>query len=173
MGRRSALLGWMAMVDRLQLHDLLRQLVAVDSVNPTLVPGARGEAAAAEFLRGWLKGQGIEARLQEAAPGRPNVVAWLGPQPAQAKGEKPRAALAILAHIDTVGAGDMANPFTPRVRDGRLYGRGALDIKSGVAAMCAAAVGGGGFGESDAGAGGARRGGSGGIPARLAEGAGN
>ncbi len=128
------------MVDQVQLHDLLRQLVAVDSVNPTLVPGARGETAAAEFLRGWLKGRGIEARLQEAAPGRPNVVAWLGPQPAQAKGEKPRAALAILAHIDTVGAGDMANPFTPRVRDGRLYGRGALDIKSGVAAMCAAAV---------------------------------
>jgi len=128
------------MVDHLQLHDLVRKLVAVDSVNPTLVPGARGEAAAAEFLREWLKGQGIEARLQEAAPGRPNVVAWIGPQPAQAKGEKPRAALAILAHIDTVGAGDMANPFTPRERDGRLYGRGALDIKSGVAAMCAAAV---------------------------------
>ena len=104
------------MVDRLQLHDLLRQLVAVDSVNPTLVPGARGEAAAAEFLREWLKGQGIEARLQEAAPGRPNVVAWLGPQPAQPTGEKPRAALAILAHIDTVGAGDMANPFTGAAR---------------------------------------------------------
>jgi len=128
------------MVDHLQLHDLVRKLVAVDSVNPTLVPGARGEAAAAEFLREWLKGQGIEARLQEAAPGRPNVVAWLGPQPAQPTGEKLRAALAILAHIDTVGAGDMANPFTPRERDGRLYGRGALDIKSGVAAMCAAAV---------------------------------
>jgi len=128
------------MVDHLQLHDLVRKLVAVDSVNPTLVPGARGEAAAAEFLREWLKGQGIEARLQEAASGRPNVVAWLGPQPAQPTGEKPRAALAILAHIDTVGAGDMANPFTPRERDGRLYGRGALDIKSGVAAMCAAAV---------------------------------
>ena len=56
------------------------------------------------------------------------------------RSEKKSAALAILAHIDTVGAGDMPEPFTPRERDGRLYGRGALDIKSGVAAMCAAAI---------------------------------
>jgi len=64
-------------------------------------------------------------------------------QKAEARGaetEKPRAALAIVAHIDTVGAGDMPEPFTPREHDGRLYGRGALDIKSGVAAMCAAAA---------------------------------
>ena len=55
-------------------------------------------------------------------------------------GDKKSAALAILAHIDTVGAGNMPDPFTPRESDGRLYGRGALDIKSGVAAMCAAAI---------------------------------
>lgn len=128
------------MIDHAQLKDLLLQLVAIDSVNPSLVPGARGEAAASQFLQGWLKQRGIEARLQEAAPGRPNVVAWIGPPPLQPKGEKPRAVLALLAHIDTVGAGDMVDPFTPHERDGRLFGRGALDIKSGVAAMCAAAV---------------------------------
>jgi acetylornithine deacetylase len=55
-------------------------------------------------------------------------------------GGKKSAALAILAHIDTVGAGDMPEPFTPREHGGRLYGRGALDIKSGVAAVCAAAI---------------------------------
>jgi len=126
------------MIDHAQLQDLLRQLISIDSVNPSLVPGARGEAAASTFLRDWLESQGIEARLQEAAPGRPNVVAWIGPS--HPPNEKPRAALAILAHIDTVGAGDMPEPFTPRGRDTRLYGRGALDIKSGVAAMCAAAV---------------------------------
>jgi acetylornithine deacetylase len=54
--------------------------------------------------------------------------------------DAPVAGLLLVAHIDTVGAGDMAEPFTPRERDGRLYGRGALDIKSGVAAMCAAAA---------------------------------
>ncbi len=122
-------------------RDLLRDLVAIDSVNPALVPGACGEAAAAEFLCEFLRGQGIAAELQEAAPGRPNVVAILGPDAAPAAGAaKARAALAILAHIDTVGAGDMESPFTPREHDGRLYGRGALDIKSGVAAMCTAAA---------------------------------
>jgi acetylornithine deacetylase len=128
-------------VDVQLTRNLLRDLIAIDSVNPTLVPGARGEAAAAEFLREFLRQQGIDAELQGAAPGRPNVVALLGPGAARATGDaKAQAALAILAHIDTVGAGDMESPFTPRERDGRLYGRGALDIKSGVAAMCAAAV---------------------------------
>jgi acetylornithine deacetylase len=123
--------------------ELLRALVAIDSVNPSLVPGARGEAEIARFLRGWLEERGIVATLQEAAkksaldagaPSRPNVVAAIGPA------ESLRPALLIIAHLDTVGAGDMKEPFTPRESDGRLYGRGALDIKSGVAAMCAAAA---------------------------------
>jgi acetylornithine deacetylase len=120
------------------LSGLLRELVAIDSVNPSLVAGARGEAAAAEFLCDWLRGQGIAAELQLAAPGRPNVVATIGGASGGAAGARP--ALLIVAHIDTVGAGDMPDPFTPIEREGRLYGRGALDIKSGVAAMCAAAV---------------------------------
>lgn len=119
------------------VHNLLRDLVAIDSVNPSLVPGARGEVDAAHFLRDWLAKQDIIAELQEAnseaAMSRPNVVARLGP-------ERKRAALLIVAHMDTVGAGDMLEPFTPRERDGRLYGRGALDIKSGVTAMCVAAA---------------------------------
>jgi acetylornithine deacetylase len=133
---------------------LLRDLVAIDSVNPTLVPGARGEAAASEFLCEFLLNHGVDARLELAAPGRPNVVALLFPQAATSSSghrqsattlkssieEKQTAALAILAHIDTVGAGDMPEPFTPREQDGRMYGRGALDIKSGVAAMCTAAI---------------------------------
>ncbi len=128
-------------VDTQLLRELLRRLVAIDSVNPTLVPGAQGEAKAAEFLRGFLREQGIAAELEEAAPGRPNVVVLLGSASrGGAPAQRPKAALAILAHIDTVGAGDMPEPFVPRERDGRLYGRGALDIKSGVAAMCAAAI---------------------------------
>jgi acetylornithine deacetylase len=123
--------------------ELLRALVAMDSVNPTLVAGARGELEIARFVQRWLAGQGIAATLQEAvskpgraqgAASRPNVVATIGPA------ESLRPALLIVAHMDTVGAGDMAEPFTPRERDGRLYARGAQDIKSGVAAMCAAAA---------------------------------
>jgi len=128
-------------VDRDLVVNLLHDLVAIDSVNPTLVPGARGEAAASQFFCKFLRERGIPAELEEAAPGRPNVVALLsGVSAANQSGGKPSAALTILAHIDTVGAGDMPEPFTPRERDGRLYGRGALDIKSGVAAMCAAAL---------------------------------
>jgi acetylornithine deacetylase len=128
-------------VDRDLAVKLLRDLVAIDSVNPALVPGARGEAVASEFLCKFLRQRGISAELEEAAPGRPNVVALLSPAAAAAnRSEKKAASLAILAHIDTVGAGDMPDPFTPQERDGRLYGRGALDIKSGVAAMCSAAI---------------------------------
>lgn len=141
------------MIDQIETIDLLRRLVAIDSVNPSLVPGARGEAEIARFLRGWLLERGIAPAMQQAvkplktlqsAPvpagtaggehDRPNVVATIGPA------EALRPALLIIAHLDTVGAGDMPEPFTPRERDGRLCARGALDIKSGVAAMCAAAV---------------------------------
>jgi acetylornithine deacetylase len=128
-------------VDAELTKTLLRELVAIDSVNPALVPGARGEAAAAEFLREKLKHQGIAAELREAAPGRPNVVALLGREAAKdTRGGKVHVGLALLAHIDTVGASDMKDPFTPRECEGKLYGRGALDIKSGVAAMCAAII---------------------------------
>lgn len=114
-------------------RQLLSELVVIDSVNPTLVPGARGEGEIAKFLRDWLRGHGIAADLEEAAPGRPNVVARIGP----AEGTP---ALALVGHLDTVGAGDMPDPFKPREQDGRLYGRGALDMKAGMAAICAATV---------------------------------
>jgi acetylornithine deacetylase len=128
-------------VDADLTRRLLRELVAIDSVNPTLVPGARGEKEASNFLCEFLRQREIPAELEEAAPGRPNVVALISPPGGgEAKNGKRAAALAILAHIDTVGPGDMPEPFTPREREGRLYGRGALDIKCGVAAMCAAAI---------------------------------
>ncbi|HEV2183086.1 MAG TPA: M20/M25/M40 family metallo-hydrolase, partial [Candidatus Acidoferrales bacterium] len=133
-------------IDKQKTLKLLEELVAIDSVNPTLAlaaalpssgqagrPGASGEQRAAERVREFLRANGIAAELEEAAAGRPNVVATIGPA-----NVKP--ALMIVAHIDTVGAGDMREPFTPRVRDGKMHGRGALDIKSGVAAMCAAAT---------------------------------
>ncbi len=117
--------------------DVLKELVAVESVNPDLVPGACGEQQASQHLQKFLQQHGIAAKLEEAAPHRPNVVATISPS-ASAADTKP--ALMIVAHIDTVGAGDMPDAFRPRIADGKLYGRGALDIKSGVAAMCAAAV---------------------------------
>src|SRR5207302_9828446 len=94
------------MIDNDLMRQLLRELVAIDSVNPSLVPGARGEATAAGFLRDFLRRQGIAAELQEAAPGRPNVVAQIGPAAAPSGAAQRRpAALAPLAHVDIVGPG--------------------------------------------------------------------
>jgi len=112
---------------------LLRDLVAVNSVNPTLVPGAPGERAIADLVAHELRRSGLDVSVEQVADGRPNVVGVLE---GRAKGP----ALMWCGHTDTVGVAGMEDPFTPRERDGRLYGRGAQDMKGGVAAMIAAAA---------------------------------
>ncbi len=115
------------------LERLLSDLVAIDSMNPDLVPGAAGEAAIAAFIADWLRAAGLEVRVEEVQPGRPNVIGI-------ARGSGGGRSLLLNGHIDTVGVTGMSEPFIPRVRDGRLYGRGAYDMKSGVAACMVAAV---------------------------------
>lgn len=112
--------------------QLLKDLVAVDSVNPSLVWGAAGEEAIARVLVEAMEGLGLTVETQEAAPGRPNVIGTL-------KGRAPGRSLMFCGHIDTVGVAGMTAPFTPEERGGRLYGRGAQDMKSGIAAMIDAA----------------------------------
>ena len=111
---------------------LLRELVAVNSVNPTLVPGAPGEREIADLIADYLRRSGLEVSVEPVVDGRPNVVGVLE---AQERGPT----LMLCGHTDTVGVAGMADPFVPSERDGRLYGRGAQDMKSGVAAMIAAA----------------------------------
>jgi len=111
---------------------LLRDLVAIDSVNPSLVPGARGEADVARRIAAELMAIGLSVEITEVAPGRPNVVGVL-------EGRAPGRSLMLCGHIDTVGVAGMDHPFEPIERDGRLYGRGAQDMKGGVAAMIGAA----------------------------------
>ncbi len=113
-------------------RQLLRDLVAIDSVNPSLVPGAPGEGQAAECLAAALRESGLDVTLTEVAPGRPNVVGVLD-------GAQPGRTLMLCGHLDTVGVDGMEDPFTPVERDGRLYGRGTQDMKSGVAACLGAA----------------------------------
>jgi acetylornithine deacetylase len=112
---------------------VLRDLIRIPSVNPALAPEeAQAEGAIAAFVRDWLSARGIEARLEEAAPGRPNAVASVG------SGDGPT--LVLCAHLDTVGtAGMTIPPFEPRVEGDRVYGRGSFDMKGGVAAILAAA----------------------------------
>jgi acetylornithine deacetylase len=111
---------------------LLQQLVAIDSVNPSLVPGAAGEGRIADAIAEHMRRIGLDVQMQEAAPGRPNVIAVL-------EGRAPGRSLMFCGHIDTVGVEGMTGPFDPQIRDGRLYGRGAQDMKGGVAAMIDAA----------------------------------
>ncbi len=112
---------------------LLRDLVAIDSVNPSLEAGGAGEAALAERIAAELRAAGIDVELTDAAPGRPNVVGVI-------EGRTRGRTLMLCGHMDTVGVAGMQAPFDPVERDGRIYGRGSQDMKSGVAAMVDAAV---------------------------------
>ena len=111
---------------------LLKQLIAIDSVNPSLVPGSAGEAAIARALVEEFRSIGLTTDVQHAAHDRPNVVGVL-------EGRSPGRSLMFCGHVDTVGVAGMTRPFEPTERSGRIYGRGSQDMKSGVAAMIGAA----------------------------------
>jgi acetylornithine deacetylase len=112
-------------------HDnvttLLAALVSIDSVNPSLVPGGAGEAGMARFVMDWCAERGIAAEIDDAAPGRPSVIA-------RVKGSGGGRSLVLNAHMDTVGVAGMPDPFCARVENGRLYGRGSYDMKGSLAA---------------------------------------
>jgi acetylornithine deacetylase len=114
--------------------ELAVELVQIDSVNPSLVPGAAGEAAAVDRLAQRLGAGGFEVDLVPAltASGRPSLVATH-------RGSGGGRSLALNGHLDTVGVTGMPAPFAGRVVDDRLLGRGSCDMKAGVAAMVAAA----------------------------------
>jgi acetylornithine deacetylase len=112
---------------------LVADLVAIDSVNPTLVPGGAGEAEVAGFAAAWMAGAGLDVDVVEAAPGRPSVVGI-------ARGRGGGRSLMLNGHLDTVGVEGMSEPHAARVRDGLLYGRGGYDMKGGVAACILAAA---------------------------------
>ena len=112
--------------------SLLRDLVAINSVNPSLVPGAPGEEEIAGAIAARMRQIGMDVAVEEVSPGRPNVVGVL-------EGRAPGRSLMLCGHLDTVGVDGMAAPFDPLQKDGRLYGRGAQDLKGGVAAMIDAA----------------------------------
>jgi len=118
---------WLMELDALD-HPvgLTARLAEIDSVNPSLVPGAPGEGRMAEFMAAWCERRGFEVHRRELAPGRFNVVAFR-------RGTGGGRSLLFNGHLDTVGT---AGPDTKRVRlaDGRLEGRGVLDTKGGLAA---------------------------------------
>ncbi len=114
------------------LQNLICELVAIESVNPDLVAGGPGEGAIAGFVAAWLRSAGLVVSTVEPVPGRPSVVGVV-------RGSGGGRSLMLNAHMDTVGAGGMVSPFAPRVEDGRVYGRGAYDMKGSLAAIMVAA----------------------------------
>src|SRR5205814_5032434 len=94
--------------------------------------GEAGERQVAAAIGAHMKAVGLDVEVHDAAPGRPNVVGVL-------EGRRKGRWLMFCGHSDTVGVEGMAAPFDPVERDGRLYGRGAQDMKGGVAAILAAA----------------------------------
>jgi succinyl-diaminopimelate desuccinylase len=126
----------LARVDEGELVALTRDLVRIPSVvkpgDPTMTEGA-----VAAFVERWLRKEGFEVEVQEVAPGRPNVLGRVGE-----RGAGPT--LLLEGHTDVVTEGDARAwtypPFAAEVVDGRIYGRGAADMKGGLAAALVAAA---------------------------------
>ena len=102
------------------IERLVADLVAIDSVNPDLVPGGAGEAEIAAFTAAWLRQAGLEVVVDDPPgagdPPRPSVVGV-------ARGRGGGRSLLLCAHTDTVGVEGMTDPHVPRIEGGRLYGR--------------------------------------------------
>lgn len=109
------------------LTTLLQDLVKINSINPDLVTNGAGEGAHATYIAEWGRHEGFEVIVQNVAENRPNVILI-------ARGTGGGKSLMFNAHTDTVGVADMDDPFKPVLRDGRVYGRGAYDMKGSLVA---------------------------------------
>jgi len=108
-----------------EIEKLAKELVRIPSHSQ--VPTREMEVA--EFVKDVLECEGVTARLRKVEKDRPNVIALV-------KGHGDGRSLMLNGHLDTVPPYEMdIPPFTPNVRDGKLYGRGALDMKGGLASM--------------------------------------
>jgi len=115
-------------IDREYIKEALIQLVKIDSRNPSMVDDAQGEVNIGALLAEMMKDLGLEVITYDLAPGRVNVVGRL---PGTGEGRS----LILNGHMDTVGVDEMKDPFSGKIKDGRLYGRGSQDMKGSLAAM--------------------------------------
>lgn len=126
----------LAAIDESELVALTRDLIRIPSVVRPGDPTAN-EAAVAEYVRAWLAKEGLEIEVQDVAPGRPNVLASVG------EGTNGKTLL-LEGHTDVVTEGNAAEwshpPFGADLVDGRIYGRGSADMKSGLAAAMVTAA---------------------------------
>ncbi|HEX6037460.1 M20/M25/M40 family metallo-hydrolase [Longimicrobium sp.] len=119
-------------VDFEHLVRTLGELVRINSINPAFSGGTTDERQVADYVRAAMDALGMETHAHEPAPGRVSVVGRL-------RGTEDGPSLLLYAHHDTVGIEGMPDPWAAEVRDGRMYGRGAYDMKCGLAACLSAA----------------------------------
>jgi acetylornithine deacetylase len=113
-------------------RETLVSLVRINSINPSLVPGAPGEREIASFIAESLQSVGLTTEIFEPETGRPSVLGRL-------RGTGGGRSLMLNAHCDTVDVAGMVEPFSGAIRDGKVYGRGSYDMKGSLAACMAAA----------------------------------
>jgi acetylornithine deacetylase/succinyl-diaminopimelate desuccinylase family protein len=114
-----------------QTIRLLRDLIAIDSVNPSLVSGAAGEKEIGSLVAKTLRAAGIDVAIEPVADDRANVIGVV-------EGREEGKTLMLCGHMDTVGVAGMDSPFDPVENGGRVYGRGSQDMKGGLASMMGA-----------------------------------
>lgn len=112
-----------------EVVELLAELSAIDSANPSLLPGSAGEGKLAQRVADWAASAGLGVEVLEATAGRPSVVVRSRPA-----GEGTGRSLMLCGHLDTVPPGDMADPWEARIDGDRMYGRGVYDMKAGLVA---------------------------------------
>ncbi len=118
-------------IDRDYLFSTLARLIRINSVNPTLAAGGKGEAEIGDYVAGALGDLGLDVRRLEPETGRVSVLGTL-------RGTGGGKSLMLNAHYDTVGVEGMEEPFSAAVRDGKMFGRGSYDMKGSLAAQIAA-----------------------------------
>lgn len=111
------------------LLALVQNLIRINSVNPSLSANGKGEGEIALYIGDYLNRLGLKVHYQEIDKNRLNVIAVL-------KGSGNGPSLMLNGHTDTAGIDNMEiDPLTPEYRDGKIFGRGALDMKGGLAAQ--------------------------------------
>ena len=120
-------------INRKDLLTLLQKLIQIESVNPSLSNKGSAEAEIARYIGAYLNKLGLDVRVQKIKKNRVNVIGIL-----KGTGEGP--SLMLNGHTDTVSTDNMkTDPFAAEEKEGKIYGRGALDMKAGVAAIIMAA----------------------------------
>lgn len=118
-----------ARINRKALVSLIQTLVKINSANPSLSADGVGEADISGYIGDYLKNLGLSVHFQNIQKNRVNVIGILA-------GAGGGPTLMLNGHTDTVSVDNMSDdPFDARLEDGKLYGRGALDMKAGVAAQ--------------------------------------